>query len=107
LCRIDTSSEQPSINLAQAAAIVAYQLSVALRGPRPPRELARRASREDVDRPFELGREILLRVGFVNPQQPGTFLAELRRRHGRAEASPREAGLPTPAAQQIRRNLRV
>lgn len=107
LCRIDTSSEQPSINLAQAAAIVAYELSVALRGPRPPRELARRASREDVDRLFELGREILLRVGFLNPQQPEKILAELRRLLVRAEPTHREAGLLTAAAQQIRRNLRV
>lgn len=107
ICRIETSAEQPSINLAQAASILTYELSLALRGPRPPRETARRASREDIDRLFEVAREVLLDVGFLNPQQPEKILAELRRLLIRGEPTHREAGLLTAAAQQIRRSLRL
>lgn len=107
ICRIDTSAEQPSINLAQAAAILAHELGQALRAPRPPREKARMASREDVDRLFEIAREVLMEAGFLNPQQPEKILAELRRLLVRAEPTHREAGLLTAAAQQIRRSLRL
>lgn len=107
ICRIDTFAEQPSINLAQAASILAYELSLALREPRPPRELARMASREDVARIFEIAREVLLDVGFLNPQQPDLILAELRRLLVRAEPTHREAGLLTAALQQIRRSLKL
>lgn len=105
ICRIDTSAVQPSINLAQAASILAYELSLALREPRPPRELARMATREDVERLFAIAREVLLEVGFLNPQQPEKILAELRRLLVRAEPTHREVGLLTAAAQQIRRSL--
>lgn len=107
ICRIDTAGGQPSINLAQAVAIVAYELGSALAAPRPPRELARRATRQDIDRLFEVLREVLMLAGFLNPQQPDKILAELRRLLVRAEPTEREAGLLTAAVQQIRRSLRM
>jgi tRNA/rRNA methyltransferase len=106
LCRIDTLAEQPSINLAQAAAILAYEVRAALREPRPEREKAQMATREDIDRLFEAGRAALLDAGFLNPQQPDKILGELRRMLIRAEPTKREAGLLNAAAQQVQRSVR-
>lgn len=105
ICRIDSGSEQPSINLAQAASILAYEIREALKEPRPPREKARMATREDVDRLFQIARQALLDAGFLNPQQPDRILAELRRLLVRGEPTRREVELLTGAATQIQRNL--
>ncbi len=105
ICRIDTFSEQPSINLAQAAAILAYELRRGATLPRPPRELARIATREEVDRLMASTKEALLEAGFLNPQQPDKILAELRRLLVRAEPTRREAELLTAAAKQVQRTV--
>jgi len=105
ICRIDTSEEQPSINLAQAAAILCYELHVAQREARPPRQKAEMATREAVDRLMDFSREALLDAGFLNPQQPHHILAELRRLLVRAEPTKREVELLTAAVKQVQRSL--
>ncbi|AKU90041.1 RNA methyltransferase [Vulgatibacter incomptus] len=105
ICRIDTSLEQPSINLAQAAAILAYELRQGLKLPRPPRELAVAATREEVDRLVASTREALLGAGFLNPQQPDKILGELRRLLVRGEPTKREVELLTAAAKQVQRTV--
>lgn len=105
ICRIDTDAEQPSINLAQAAAILAYELRQGLHVPRAPRELARIASREEVDRLVLYAREALLSAGFLNPQNPDPILAELRRLLVRGEPTKREVELLTAAAKQVQRTV--
>lgn len=105
ICRIDTGLEQPSINLAQAAAILAYELHVAAKEERPPRKLAEPATREAVDRLMDYSREVGLDAGFLNPQQPERILAELRRLLVRGEPTQREVELLTGAIKQIQRSL--
>lgn len=105
ICRIDTSAVQPSINLAQAAAILCYELHVAQRKPRPPRQKAEMATREAIDRLMEFSREMLLDAGFLNPQQPHLILAELRRLLVRGEPTKREVELLTAAVKQVQRSL--
>ncbi len=107
ICRIPTGEEQPSINLAQAASILAYELYVASLEPRPPRQLARAATREELHRLEAFARDALLDVGFLNPQQPEQVLAELRRLIVRSEPTQREVELLTAAVKQIQRAARV
>lgn len=105
ICRIDTGDIQPSINLAQAAAILCYELHVASKVEPPPREVAERATREAVDRLAEFAREALLDAGFLNPQQPHLILAELRRLLVRGEPTKREVEILTAAVKQVHRSL--
>lgn len=104
LCRIPTGEAQPSINLAQAAAILLYELHGAEPRPaRPPRRRAEAATREDVARLEEVARRALLDVGFLNVQQPDKVMAELRRLLVRAEPTRREVDMLTAAARQVQR----
>jgi tRNA/rRNA methyltransferase len=105
ICRIDTTEEQPSINLAQAAAILCYELHVAQKQARPPRQKAEMASRESVDRLMDFSQQMLLDAGFLNPQQPHLILAELRRMLVRGEPTKREVELLTAAVKQVQRSL--
>lgn len=105
ICRIDTFAEQPSINLAQAAAILAYELRQGLQAERQPRELAQAATREEVDRLVGYAREALLAAGFLNPQQPDKILGELRRLLVRGEPTKREVELLTAATKQVQRTV--
>ena len=105
ICRIDTTEDQPSINLAQAAAILCYELHVAQRQERPPRQRAEMASRESVDRLMDYSQQMLLDAGFLNPQQPHLILAELRRMLVRGEPTKREVELVTAAVKQVQRSL--
>jgi tRNA/rRNA methyltransferase len=107
VCRIPTDDRQPSINLAQAASLFAYELYLASLEPRPPRQLARAATREEIERLEVFARDALLDVGFLNPQQPDKVLAELRRLLVRAEPTQREVELLTAAVKQIQRAARV
>ena len=104
-CRIDTTEEQPSINLAQASAILAYELHVAQKVKREPRKLAEAATRESIDRLVDYAREALLDAGYLNPQQPHLILAELRRLLVRGNPSRREVELLTGAVKQVHRTL--
>lgn len=105
ICRIDTTEEQPSINLAQAASILAYELHVAAKAERPPRQKAEMATREFIDLLMSTSREMLLDAGFLNPQQPHLILNELRRLLIRGEPTKREAELLMAAAKQLQRSL--
>jgi tRNA C32,U32 (ribose-2'-O)-methylase TrmJ len=75
--------------------------------PRPPRQLARAATRDELGRLEGFARDALLDVGFLNPQQPEQVLAELRRLLVRAEPTQREVELLTAAVKQIQRAARV
>lgn len=105
ICRIETTGPQPSINLAQASAILAYELRRAAKSEGEPRPVAEPATREAVDRLMDYSREVLLDAGFLNPQSPERILAELRRLLVRGEPTRREVELLTGAVKQIQRSL--
>jgi len=92
VCRIPTEPAQPSLNLAQSAAVLAFALHTqALPEPAPP-PVARAAQREITAAKAEAERA-LQAAGFLNPQSPELVLAELVRSWERAELTPREAEL--------------
>lgn len=100
---IPTAAEQPSMNLAQAAAVLLYLCS---RKEAPPPERAPEGASLGTMRALEerMG-EVLLGVGYLNPQAPEHILGELWRSLSRAGLSRREAELWLAAFKQIRRAL--
>jgi TrmH family RNA methyltransferase len=98
---VPTDPAQPSLNLAQAVLLVAYELRLAaLRGepdaPRPERAAsgALESAVEDLGRALEA-------IGYLNPQNPSRILAELRRLLARARPTQREVTLLRGLARQI------
>ena len=86
--RIPTSPRQPSLNLAQAAMIAAYEIFLAS-GP-PPEEPMRRATAEQAERALLTLRDAMLAVGFLPPQKPEARFAEWRELFGRTGLTERE-----------------
>jgi tRNA/rRNA methyltransferase len=109
VCTIPTARAYDSMNLAQAVAVVAYELAMAS-APAGARTApaaagagpARHATRQAL---WEATRELLAAAGFLNPQQPELILAELRRVLDRAEPTQREVELLAAAVRALSRKL--
>jgi tRNA/rRNA methyltransferase len=109
VCTIPTDPAYDSMNLAQAAAVVCYEIALAARAgaplaAEPDGEPARHATVEAL---WELARALLGRAGYLNPQNPEHILADLRRLLGRAEPTQREVELVTAALRALDRQLKV
>lgn len=101
--RIAADSGQPSLNLAQAVLILAYEIRLSHEGgaeasaPAPPR-----ASAGEFEAALRELEEGLVGIGYLNRENPGAVLAELRALLARAGPTPREASLLRGLARQIR-----
>lgn len=112
VCTIPTGAAYDSMNLAQAAAVLCYELALAhaAGGRRAAasrmagREPARRATVEAL---WERLSALLGQAGYLNPQNPGHILSEWRRLLDRAEPSQREVELLLAAARALERSLRL
>jgi TrmH family RNA methyltransferase len=99
LVRIPADPAHPSLNLAQAVLLLAYEARLA--GP-PAAALPRPAAPAgDLEAALGQLREALLAVGFLNPQNPDARLAELRRLLARGRPTPREVTLLRGLARQV------
>jgi len=104
LCRwqatIATSAEYGSLNLAQAVLLFCYELFAGCRpaAERPVRELAPGESLEAMYAQIE---KTLLRIGFLNPQNPAHIMMTLRRILSRAELDQREVTVMRGMMSQI------
>jgi len=98
---IPTDPAHPSLNLAQAVLILAYEVRLSVSeteaGPAPPR-----ATVGEVEAALDELAQGLLGIGYLKPANPSAILAELRRLLGRAQPTPREASLLRGMARQIR-----
>ncbi len=105
LCSIPTAQAYESLNLAQAVAVIAYEVG-ALEPPEavPEREPARH---ETVEALWDRARSLLAAVGYLNPQGPEHIIAEMRRLLARAEPTQREAELVIAALRSLERALRA
>jgi tRNA/rRNA methyltransferase len=105
VCTIPTGAAYDSMNLAQAAAVLAYEVALArgagFAGP-PEAEPARH---ETVEAFWVRARALLADAGYLNPQNPDAILAEWRRLLARAEPTQREAELLAAAARSLERKL--
>jgi tRNA/rRNA methyltransferase len=108
VCTIPTAPAYDSMNLAQAVAVLAYELRVAPAAPSASRGAgdgpARHATLEAL---WERTGALLQAAGFLNPQAPEHILAELRRVLARAEPSQREAELLAAAVRALERIVRA
>lgn len=102
LVRIPTDEAQPSLNLAQAVLLLAYELRLAslAREETTAPEPEERASAGEIEQAIGELREALLEIGYLDAQNPDRILAELRGLVTRARPTPREVGLLRGLAHQ-------
>lgn len=105
LCRwqatIPSSAVYGSLNLAQAVLIFCYELFQGLKDSGPvvvQRELASGVETEALFRHME---ETLLRIGFLDAENPGHLMRSLRRILGRAELDSREIAVLRGVMSQV------
>jgi tRNA/rRNA methyltransferase len=89
LVTIPTHKDYPSLNVAQAVVICLYEIFVAAAGDFA-REPIARATAESVERLFDKMRGSLLKIGFLDPQNPDHLILALRRVLGRAGLEERD-----------------
>lgn len=107
LCTVPTSPDYDSMNLAQAVAVVAYEMALAagdglLQAPAGDGP-ARHATVETL---WERLGALLGATGYLNPQNPEPILAEWRRLLARAEPTQREVELLLAGVRSLERRLR-
>lgn len=116
VCSIPTSPAYDSMNLAQAVAVVAYELSLAFAAraagippaaPGPVGEPARGepARHATVEALWARLSALLSAAGYLNPQNPEAILAEWRHLLGRADPTQREIELLLAGAKALERKL--
>jgi TrmH family RNA methyltransferase len=98
---IPADPEQPSLNLAQAVLIVAYEIRLSAEAP-PVAAEAPRATAGELEAALGELQEGLVGIGYLNAENPGAILAELRHLIARALPTVREASLLRGLARQLR-----
>jgi len=99
---IPTAPENPSLNLAQAVLVVCYEIRMAHRGSSgTSRGSGTLATAEELEGLFQHARSVLLRVGFLDLQNPERMLRVLRRILGRARPNSREVKVLRGVLRQI------
>ena len=105
--RIPTSSAQPSMNVAQAAAVLLYLWQRQPLVRTLPKKMRAGAKLELVQRLEALMGEVLLDAGFLNPQSPKRTLRVLIDSLSREGLSQREAEMWVAAFRQLRRAVNL
>jgi TrmH family RNA methyltransferase len=100
--RIPADDAHPSLNLAQAVLIVAYELRLAARPAAEAPPEAPPAEAGAVEEALDDLRQALLAVEYLNPASPEKVMAELRALLLRAAVTPRELTLLRGVARQVR-----
>jgi TrmH family RNA methyltransferase len=102
---VPTSPDHPSLNLAQAVLLLAYELRLAAlaeaAGPASGSLAAATATAGEIESAIGDLRQALLAVGYLNPANPEAILTELRQLFVRAAMTPREVTLVRGMARQI------
>jgi tRNA/rRNA methyltransferase len=105
VCTIPTDPAYDSMNLAQAAAVLAYEVALAAGDAIEAAPAAEPARHATVEALWSRMRTLLAGAGYLNPQNPDAILAEWRRLLARAEPTQREAELLAAAARAVERKL--
>ncbi|MFL5369417.1 MAG: RNA methyltransferase [Myxococcales bacterium] len=101
------TAEKSSLNLAQAVVVFGYEILLAKLGPpRPPPRGPELANERLLGLLRERAQALLLRAGFLNPQQPDRALDEMLQVLRRARPSRREVEMILGALDQVARNVR-
>jgi TrmH family RNA methyltransferase len=99
---IQTMGDQPSLNLAQAVVVMAYEMALAAPASHAPVEAPEPAREGDIERLFTAARDLGLRSGFLNARAPEHVLSELRSLLARARPTSREIELLQGLVAQLR-----
>jgi tRNA/rRNA methyltransferase len=100
LMTIPTHPDYPSLNVAQAAVICLYELYLASLAPTNTSGI-QRAPAEDVERLFDRMRTVLLKIGFLDAENPEHMLLAFRRILGRAGLEDKDVRIFTGLFRQI------
>jgi len=104
VCSIPTRAEYDSMNLAQAAAVLAYEVGGA--EPAPAEGAGREPARhETLEALWSRLQALLGAAGYLNPQNPEHILADWRRLLARADPTQREVELLVAAARALERKV--
>jgi tRNA/rRNA methyltransferase len=102
LITIPTAPDYPSLNLAQAVIVVAYELMLAAGAARIPVETGQLAAVGAVDAMHRRMAEALVAIGFLPDDNPDHLMLSLRAMLGRCGIRPRELDILNGIARQIR-----
>jgi len=100
LVTIPMHPDYPSLNVAQAAVICLYEVYVASLMPANDSTL-KRADAEQVERLFDIMRNSLLKIGFLDSENPEHMLLAFRRIFGRAGLEEKDVRILTGMFRQI------
>jgi len=100
LVTIPTHPDYPSLNVAQAAVICLYELYVASLTPAASDGI-HRAEAEQIERLFDIMRNALLKIGFLDSENPEHMLLAFRRIFGRAGLEEKDVRIFTGMFRQI------
>lgn len=101
--RIPSHPRQPSLNLAQAVMVAAYEIFLALSESEGARAAALpRATHEASERALSSLKEALLEIGFLPADNPEARFAEWRALLGRAGLTPRETRVLLAFARRVK-----
>jgi tRNA/rRNA methyltransferase len=100
LMTIPTHPDYQSLNVAQAAVICLYELYVAALVPAEKSGI-HRAQAEDIERLFDRMRTVLLKIGFLDPENPEHMLLAFRRILDRAGLEDKDVRIFTGLFRQI------
>jgi tRNA/rRNA methyltransferase len=101
---IPSHPAHPSLNLAQAVLVIAYELRLAAVGAEPAPggpESGRRATAGDVEAALDDLRRALVGIGYLSRDNPEPILSEWRALIARAGPTPREVSLLRGLARQV------
>jgi tRNA/rRNA methyltransferase len=99
LVTIPARADYPSLNVAQAAVICLYELYVAALAPIE--ASIERAEAEQIERLFDIMRASLLKIGFLDSENPEHMLLAFRRILGRAGLEDKDVRILTGMFRQI------
>jgi tRNA/rRNA methyltransferase len=88
LVSIPSSLDYPVLNLSQAVLVLAYEILTA--GPISSDGNLQVASDEEREQMFSHMQQVLLDIGFLNPDNPSHIMRSIRRFLGRADLTPRD-----------------
>jgi len=83
IIQIPTASDCPSLNLSQAVLICCHEIFVRADVYQPPEEKSVAATSELRERMFGIWRELLLKIGFMEPDKADHMMQGIRRLMGR------------------------
>lgn len=101
LVTIPTAPEYPSLNLAQAVVVVAYEIMMAANAPSAS-ETPQFASAVDIDAMLERMAAALVSIGFLPAENPDHIMLSMREIFGRSGLTERERDLLNGLARQMK-----